>query len=116
VSKLASLLATTVEYLFQLLETKDPGVDAAVRAGALETYVRRMYRAHRVQNVTVDETDGKLTATWTFRFSDIEEADSVARRGILAVVPSLEGMLSSHAALDPHTLTIRLRLPRPHVD
>jgi acetyl-CoA carboxylase/biotin carboxylase 1 len=51
-----------------------------------------MYRAHRVENVAVDETDGKLTATWTFRFSDIEEADSVVRRGILAVVPSIEGM------------------------
>ena len=32
--------------------------DAAARAGALETYVRRMYKAHRVENVAVDETNG----------------------------------------------------------
>ena len=73
--------------------------DAAVRAKALETYVRRMYRAHRIENVIVNEADRSLTCSWTFRFSDIEESESVARRGMLTVVPSLD-KLDFSAVLD----------------
>ena len=77
-----------------------------MRAAALEVYVRRMYRAHRIENVVVDDADGRLAATWTFRFSDIEESESVARRGILAVVPTLDelnfpAVLERFAAQEP---------------
>lgn len=81
-------LSAGVDLLTYLFADEDP----AVRKAALEVYVRRMYRAHRISDVAVDETGGNLAATWTFRFSDIEESESVARRGILAVVPSVGAM------------------------
>ena len=51
-----------------------------------------MYHAHRIQDVTVEEKDGQLTCSWTFRFSDVEEKDSVLRRGLLSVVSSLDNL------------------------
>ena len=84
----SSTLSSGVDLLTYLFADED----AAVRASAVETYVRRMYRAHRIQEVTVEEKDGQLTCAWTFRFSDVEEKDSVLRRGLLSVVSSLDDL------------------------
>ena len=66
--------------------------DTSVRARALEVYVRRMYRAHRIENLDVEETGGKVVCSWTFHFSDVEESVSVTRRGMLTVVPSMASL------------------------
>jgi len=62
----------------------------AVRKAAVEVYVRRVYRAHRMQSLSVSEKDGKLVCDFTFQFSDVEAAHSIDRQGQLVVVPSLK--------------------------
>jgi len=72
--------------------------DAAVRAAAVEVYIRRVYRAHRIENISVTESNGRITCTWTFSFADIEVSESVDRIGMLSVIKSyetLEGDLPS---------------------
>ena len=64
-----------------------------VRARAVETYIRRVYRANRVLDISVDEMDGKMRCTWSFRFADVPESESVVRQGFLQVINS--GSLSA---------------------
>jgi len=78
--------------------------DAGVRAAALEVYIRRIYRGHRVDKLEVSEVDGKLSCFFTFRFADIEESQAIVRHGYLSVVDSadsvttgLEGILDDFA-------------------
>ena len=84
----SSTLSSGVDLLTNLFADED----AVVRASAVETYVHCMYHAHRIQDVTVEEKDGQLTCSWTFRFTDVEEMDSVLRRGLLSVVSSLDDL------------------------
>jgi acetyl-CoA carboxylase / biotin carboxylase 1 len=60
--------------------------DAKVRAAAAETYVRRLYRAHRMKEVTVTEESGSLTCTFSYQFSEVPKSDAVVRTGVLTVV------------------------------
>jgi len=72
--------------------------DATVRSAAVEVYIRRVYRAHRIENISVEESNGRITCTWTFNFADIEVSESVDRIGMLSVITSykaLEADLSS---------------------
>ncbi len=64
--------------------------DAKVRAAAIEVYIRRTYRAHRILSLAVEEVDGILVANWTFKFADTPDDDSPLRRGFFTVFPSLE--------------------------
>lgn len=64
--------------------------DAAVRAKALEVYIRRIYRAYRLLDVSVDG-DGK-TAYWSNQHMDVPSTSSTVRHGILRVIPSLNGL------------------------
>ena len=70
-----------LSYLFQ-------DESAEVRALALEVYIRRVYRAHRIMSLSVDEVDGQLQCKWSFRFADIPESKSVIRHGLLRVTGS----------------------------
>jgi acetyl-CoA carboxylase/biotin carboxylase 1 len=64
--------------------------DANVRALALEVYIRRVYRAHRILDINVEEVDGNLQCGWTFRFADVPESQSVVRTGLFKFVGSGE--------------------------
>jgi len=82
--------------------------DAAVRAAALEVYIRRIYRAYRLLDVSVD-ADGR-TAYWSNQHMDVPASSSTVRHGILSVIPSLNGLkkelpqiLSSFGATLPKT-------------
>mmetsp|Transcript_36979 Transcript_36979/g.89793 ORF Transcript_36979/g.89793 Transcript_36979/m.89793 type:complete len:2085 (+) Transcript_36979:524-6778(+) len=83
-------LSAGVDLLTSLFN--DP--DDAVRKASVEVYVRRVYRAHRMQALTVTEKDGKLTCDFTFQFSDVEASTSIDRQGHLSVVPSLSSLKS----------------------
>jgi acetyl-CoA carboxylase/biotin carboxylase 1 len=88
-----------------LLTSLFSDAEASVREAAVEVYVRRVYRAYRVKELKVTETDGKLSCDWTFQFAAVEASKSVDRQGHLSVVPSLDkledsipGILDSFAA------------------
>lgn len=79
--------------------------DDAVRKAAVEVYVRRVYRAHRMKSLAVAEKGGKLICDFTFQFSDVEASKSIDRQGQLVIVPSLKtlredmpGILDAFAA------------------
>jgi acetyl-CoA carboxylase/biotin carboxylase 1 len=78
-------LSAGVDLLTSLFN--DP--DDAVKKAAVEVYVRRVYRAHRIQAIAVTERDGNLVCDFTFQFSDVEAAQSIDRQGQLVVIPSL---------------------------
>lgn len=73
--------------------------DDAVKRAAIEVYVRRVYRAHRVGAVDISEIDGRLTCSFSFQFSDVEPAQSVDRQGQLVVIPSLDSLKSEMPAI-----------------
>jgi len=66
--------------------------DAAVRSAAVEVYVRRIYRTHRITELKVDDIDGRLTCSWTFRFADVPIDKSIPRQGLLSVIPSVNDL------------------------
>jgi len=70
--------------------------DETVRKAAIEVYVRRVYRAFIITDLDVQDSDGRTTCSFTYRFSDVTEAESVSRSGMLSVV---EGISSLDAVL-----------------
>ena len=78
----SATLSAGVDLLTSLFKDSD----ANVRALALEVYIRRVYRAHRILDITVDEVDGSLQCSWTFRFADVPESQSVVRSGLFKFV------------------------------
>lgn len=64
--------------------------DSDVRAHAVEVYIRRVYRAHRVTEVVVAEANGRISCSWTFNFADTEASKAVHRRGMLSVISSYD--------------------------
>jgi len=64
--------------------------DARVRAAAAEVYVRRVYRSHRITNLIVDESDGKLQCSWSFQSSYEPQSKSPSHYGSLSVISSSE--------------------------
>jgi len=73
--------------------------DEAVKRAAIEVYIRRVYRAHRIGAVEITETNGNLVCDFSFQFSDIEPAQSVDRQGQLVVVPSLDTLKSGMSSI-----------------
>ena len=69
--------------------------EQTVRAAALEVYVRRVYRAHRILGINVVNDNGRLTCTWTFQFADTPEEVSPVRVGQMSVVKDIAGLKSS---------------------
>lgn len=66
--------------------------EVSIREAALEVYVRRVYRAHRVLDLKVSDRNGIPTCTFTFQFADVEKSKAPIRQGILSVVPSLSAL------------------------
>lgn len=79
----SSTLSAGVDLLVSLFSDED----AKVRAAAAETYVRRVYRAHRIIDLSTTDVDGRIECNWSFRFADVPEDQSVVRNGVLGVVP-----------------------------
>ena len=84
----SSTLSAGVDLLTSLFGNDDEKINKA----ALEVYVRRVYRAHRIKALTVSDIDGNVACDFTFQFSDVEAADAVNRQGRLCIVPSLENL------------------------
>jgi acetyl-CoA carboxylase/biotin carboxylase 1 len=68
--------------------------DKRVRSTAIEAYVRRVYRAHRIVDLSVAENNGRLACAFSFQFADVEQTISPVRQGLLTVVPSLDSLSS----------------------
>lgn len=77
-------LAAGVDLLTYLFSDSD----RAVQTAAIEVYIRRVYRAHRIIDLKVEEKKGRLTCTFNFQFADVKESEAPLRRGLLAVIPS----------------------------
>lgn len=84
----STTLSAGVDLLTALFNDENKDAQRA----AVEVYIRRVYRAHRINELKISEADGKLFCDFTFQFSDVEEADSVTRKGHLCVVPSLDSL------------------------
>lgn len=83
-------LSAGVDLLTYLFADSDP----AVKATALEVYVRRVYRAQRVVDLKVEERNGRLTCMFTYQFAEFKESDAPLRQGLLSVVPSASALKS----------------------
>lgn len=68
--------------------------DDAVKRAAIEVYVRRVYRAHRVSDLSMSEIDGRFVCDFTFQASDVEAAAAASNKGQLVVVPTLDNLKS----------------------
>jgi acetyl-CoA carboxylase / biotin carboxylase 1 len=77
-------LSAGVDLLTYLFTDKD----LAVRKAAAEVYIRRVYRAHRISDLSVEEKNGRLTCAWTSQFADCEPSKAPLHQGLLAVIPS----------------------------
>jgi len=93
-------------YLFQ-----DENVD--VRTFALESYIRRVYRAHRILDINVFEVDGQMQCKFSFRFADVPESKGVVRHGLLSVIGSSENLAT---ALPTVLSTFGANLPKVDYD
>ena len=51
--------------------------DANIRELALEVYIHRLYRAHKIIDISVDDVDGRLQCNWTFKHADVPESQSI---------------------------------------
>lgn len=77
-------LSAGVDLLTYLFNDSDP----AVQTAAIEVYVRRVYRAHRIIDLKVSEANGRLSCSFTFQFADVEQSAAQLRHGLLSVVSS----------------------------
>ena len=75
-----------------LLSALFDDADEKIAKNAVEVYVRRVYRAHRIKTIDVDTIGGRLTCSWTFQFADTPVNDSPFRVGQMSVVRDF-GML-----------------------
>lgn len=46
------------------------------RSAALETYMRRVYRAHEILDISVDTSGAEMAVDWSFRYRDTAPADT----------------------------------------
>ena len=86
----SSTLSAGVDLLTSLFND----ADETIRKAAVEVYVRRVYRAHRMKSISVSEESGKVVCDFTFQFSDVEAASAIDREGRLCIIPSLEDLNS----------------------
>jgi len=87
----SATLSAGVDLLTYLFQDED----SKIRSLALEVYIRRVYRAHRILDLSVDEVDGQMQCRWSFRFADIPESKSVVRHGLLRVIGSSDNLSSA---------------------
>ena len=84
--------STTLSAGVDLLTALFSDSDEAVRKAAVEVYVRRVYRAHRVISLEVKDVNGKLTCDLTFNFADVPASEAVNRQAHLSVVDSMKNI------------------------
>ena len=84
--------STTLSAGVDLLTSLFNDSEDAVRRAAVEVYVRRVYRAHRVLDLDVKDVNGKLTCDLTFNFADVPASEAVSRRAHLSVVDSMKNI------------------------
>ena len=87
--------SSTLSAGVDLLTSLFTDANSEVKMAAMEVYVRRVYRAHRILDLEVCEKDGRLTCLFSFQFADVEQSTAPTRRGILSVVPSFDGLKST---------------------
>ena len=80
----SATLSAGVDLLTSLFQDEDINV----RTLALEVYIRRVYRAHRILDIAVSDNNGQMQCKFSFRFADIPENKSIIRHGLLSVVSS----------------------------
>ena len=61
--------------------------DVAIRKAALEVYLRRVYRAHCVKTLAINDQDGIISAEWTFTTRDTADVQTLLRRGFITIYP-----------------------------
>mmetsp|Transcript_36664 Transcript_36664/g.53859 ORF Transcript_36664/g.53859 Transcript_36664/m.53859 type:complete len:2101 (+) Transcript_36664:49-6351(+) len=81
-------LSAGVDLLTSLFSDKDE----AVRAAAMEVYIRRVYRTQRILSIEEKVIDGRLTCIWSFQFADTPESTSPVRQGMLSVVSEIDNL------------------------
>lgn len=76
-------LSVSVDLIPELFSSED----AKVRSAAREVYVRRVYRAHQIEDVKQSENDdGSATIQWKFMLRDLPANEAAVRYGTLCVV------------------------------
>jgi len=53
----------------------------------MEVYIYRIYRAHCIKALRVEEKGGAVTASWDFTIRDVADTDAPVRHGFVAVYP-----------------------------
>lgn len=91
----STVLSAGVDLLTYLLKDEDK----AVRSAALEVYIRRVYRAHRILDLSVSHDNGRMSCSFTFQFADVPQSEAPIRQGLLEVVPSAADLESSLASI-----------------
>ena len=81
-------LSAGVDLLTYLFADKDE----AVQKAAIEVYVRRVYRAHRVLDLNVGKKNGRLACSFNFQSADVSQSEAPIRQGVLEVVESLKNL------------------------
>eukprot|EP01035_Chromulina_nebulosa_P016919 gene16919-22410_t len=87
-------IAVSVDLLVVLINDKDD----SVRKGAMEVYLRRVYRAHVIKSLEItSDSLGILTAKWTFTIRDAEEGStpSPIRQGYMTSLNTLDQLKSN---------------------
>lgn len=86
-------MAVSVDLLTVLMSDKD----AAVRRAAMETYLRRVYRAHVIKSLSIKDDNGIMSATWSFTVRDASDKAAPVRHGYMTVLPESDAMEKSLA-------------------
>jgi len=66
--------------------------NAAIRKAAMEVYIRRVYRAHCIKFLDINEVNNILTATWKFTIREV--IDSTVRSGYMVMLPDFKDLSS----------------------
>jgi acetyl-CoA carboxylase/biotin carboxylase 1 len=91
----SSTLSAGVDLLSNLFADSDKSVQRA----ALETYIRRVYRAQRMLDVKVTDINGRATTTFQFQWAEIEQSKAPVRQGMLSVVDDAAALAKQFPAI-----------------
>jgi len=92
VDKVELSRSATLSAGVDLLSALFNDADEKVREKAVEVYVRRVYRAHRIVDIDVKNIDGRLTCSWKFQFADTPIEESPIRVGQMSVIKDQEAL------------------------
>jgi len=84
----SATLSAGVDLLTSLFKDED----TSVRSAAVEVYIRRVYRSHRILDINVQEKNNRISCSWSFRFSDVPESEGIVRHGMLSVLTNTDDL------------------------